>query len=89
MRLSEALRRERLFADDLLWFVESGEAAGLLPDHLLQAAAHYDAKVRFTVRFASRAVIPIFVVLNGLLVLATSLLIYLPIFEIERASIPP
>lgn len=86
-RLSDALRP--VFATDLLWFVETGEAAGSLSDHLLEAAVHYETRVRFSVALAMRSVIPVFVVLNGGLVLATFLLIFLPITELHRAMVPP
>ncbi len=85
-RLSEVLRP--IFRSDLLWFVETGETAGALPDHLLEAAVHYETRVRFSAALAVRSVIPTFVVLNGLLVLATFLLIFLPFTEILRIAIP-
>ncbi len=86
-RLSEVLRP--VFRSDLLWFVEAGEAAGSLPERLLEAAVHYDTRVRFSAALASRAMIPLFVVLNGGLVLTAFLLIFLPITEVLRSTVPP
>lgn len=78
-RLGAACREVGLFRDDFLWFVDAGEAAGDLPGHLLQAAAHYETQARFLSQVASRAVVPGFVVLNGSLVLATCVLTVLPL----------
>ncbi len=78
-RLSTRLLKERVFPDDLLWFVETGEAAGSLPEHLLQAAVHYDTKSRFAAQVAMRAMIPLFVLLNGALVLGLCLLTFYPL----------
>ncbi len=87
-RLSDHVRRERLLPEDLLWFVETGEAAGNLPDQLLQAALHYETKSRLGAQLAIRAVIPFFVVLNGALVLGTCVLAFLPIRDAIRSVIP-
>jgi type II secretory pathway component PulF len=87
-RLSEALRAEGGFPKDLAWFVETGEAAGSLADHLLAAAAHYETKSRFAAQVATRAVIPFFVILNGGLVLATFVLAYLPIMKSLKSVLP-
>ena len=85
-RLSDVLRP--VFRSDLIWFVETGEAAGSLPEHLLEAAVHYETRVRFSATVAMRAVVPIFVILNGLLVLGTFLVIFGPIIEIVRFVVP-
>jgi type II secretory pathway component PulF len=87
-RLSTAGRADRVFPDDLAWFVETGEAAGSLPDHLLQAAVHYDTKTRFAAQVAMRALVPFFVLLNGSLVLGTCLLTFLPMTDTLKATIP-
>jgi type II secretory pathway component PulF len=87
-RLSEAGRALRVLPDDLLWFVETGEAAGDLPGHLLQAAAHYDTKAQFAAQLASRAVAPCFLLLNGAIVLGTSLLLFLPLRDLIRKLTP-
>lgn len=81
-RLSEVARRERLFRDDFLWFVETGEASGALPEHLMQAAAHYDTKTQFAAQLALRAVTPILVLVNGLQVLGVCLLCMLPLRDL-------
>jgi type II secretory pathway component PulF len=86
-RLSDAVRP--VFRSDLLWFVEAGEAAGSLPEHLLEAAVHYETRVRFSAALAMRSIVPVFVVLNGLLILATFLLIFLPMREVLRVATPP
>lgn len=88
VRLSTALRDSRVFRPDVVWFVETGEASGQLPDHLLQAAVHYDTQTRFAAQVASRAVIPFFVVVNGALVLGVCLLAFLPLRDIMRKVIP-
>lgn len=88
VRLSTALRESGAFRPDLAWFVETGEASGELPDHLLQAAVHYDTRTRFAAQVASRAVIPFFVVLNGALVLGVCLLMFLPLRDLMRKVIP-
>ncbi|HLY72970.1 MAG TPA: type II secretion system F family protein [Planctomycetota bacterium] len=82
----QALRREGI-GEDFLWFVETGEASGLLDEHLLLAAAHYQTKVRIAARLASRAVLPTFVILNGLVVAGTFLLIFLPIQEVVKFTV--
>jgi type II secretory pathway component PulF len=73
---------------DLRWFIETGEAAGALPEHLLQAAAHYDSKTQFAAQVASRSAIPLFVLLNGALVLGTALLFFLPIRDLIKKLTP-
>jgi general secretion pathway protein F len=84
-RFSSALRADRRIGEDFLWFVETGEAAGLLHEHLLLAASHYQTKVRLASRLASRAVLPTFVVLNGLVVLGAFYLIFHPIQDIVQS----
>jgi type II secretory pathway component PulF len=86
-RFSVALRNARIFEDDLLWFVETGETACLLPDHLLLAAVHYETKVRVAARIAARSVVPVFVLLNGAIVFGTFLLVFLPMQEILQSVI--
>jgi type II secretory pathway component PulF len=86
-RFSAALRSEGVYGDDVLWFVETGEASGLLSDHLLLAAVHYETKVRVAARIAARAVVPLFVLLNGAIVFGTFLLIFLPMQEIIQSVI--
>ncbi len=85
-RLSEAARK--LLPDDLLWFVETGEASGSLGDHLLQAGFHYDTKVRLASRLATRAVVPVFIILNGGLVLGACLLTWLPVRDLIGGIVP-
>ncbi|HLY11535.1 MAG TPA: type II secretion system F family protein [Planctomycetota bacterium] len=85
-RFPAALRSQNI-GEDFLWFVETGEAAGLLDEHLLLAAAHYQTKVRIAARFASRSVVPAFVLLNGLIVFGTLALIFLPIRTIVETVI--
>jgi general secretion pathway protein F len=80
-RLSAAIRAEGGFGDDLLWFVDTGETSGLLSDHLLLAAVHYETKVRLLGRLASRGVVPFFVVLNGIIVGGSFFLIFHPMRE--------
>lgn len=86
-RLSAALRSERIGETDLVWFVETGEASGLLSDHLLLAATHYETKVRLAARIAARSVVPAFVLLNGLVVGTAFYLTFLPLRESLRAMI--
>ena len=83
-RLSRALKGAGGFADDLLWFVETGEASGLLADHLLLASSHYGTKARLSSRVALHLVVPTFVVLNAGVVLSSFLLIYAPIGGVLR-----
>ncbi len=87
-RLSEAARRSRLFPDDFLWFAEAGETAGTLPDTLLTAAAHYDTKARFLARVAARSLIPLFSILNGILVLGVCVLVFLPLRNLLQGITP-
>lgn len=76
--LSEAGRDAGRFPEDLLWFITAGERAGTLGDHLVQAASHLDTKQQLVSTLASRAIIPAFILLNGGVVLATSLLVFQP-----------
>jgi type II secretory pathway component PulF len=87
-RLSEAGRALGVLPTDLLWFVEAGEAAGALPDYLVQAAGHYDTKSVFAAEVAGRSVVPLFVLLNGLLVLAVGVLMFLPISQMYKILTP-
>lgn len=86
-RFSRVARAEGL-PEDLTWFVETGEAAGTLPDHLEEAARHYDTKTRFAAAMASRAVVPFFVIANGALVGTAFALTFVPMFRALRAVIP-
>ena len=86
-RLSSAAREDGKFGEDLLWFLETGEASGLLSEHLLLAAVHYETKVRLAARLASRGVVPLFVLLNGAIVFGTFLLIFVPLTEILRLTV--
>jgi len=70
---------------DLVWFLETGETAGLLPDHLLMTAVHYEVKVRVLSRLAARFVVPVFVVLNGLIVFASFFLVFAPVRQTLQA----
>lgn len=83
--LSKAARSDPYYPPEFLWLVETGEASGKLGDHLLRAAGHYDTKVRFGAQMAVRSLVPLFVVLNGALVLCTCLLIFLPMTELMKA----
>lgn len=87
-RLSAALKSEGVGETDLAWFLESGEASGLMADHLLLAAIHYETKVRLASRIAARSVVPAFVVLNGLVVGVAFYLTFLPIWESLRMVVP-
>lgn len=87
VRLSAAIRSEQGFGEDLLWFVETGESSGFLADHLVLAAVHYETKVRILGRLAARAVVPIFVILNGLVVFGTFFMIFQPIREALQSVI--
>jgi type II secretory pathway component PulF len=86
-RLSAAARAEGIGGSDFLWFLETGEASGLLSEHLQLAATHYETKVRLAARVGARTVVPSFVLLNGAIVCAAFLLIFLPIQECLRATI--
>jgi general secretion pathway protein F len=83
-RLSAAARSEKAFESDLIWFFETGEASGMLSDQLLLAAVHYETKVRIAARLATRAIGPLFVILNGAIVGATFLMFFIPIFQIQE-----
>jgi type II secretory pathway component PulF len=78
----------RAVASDLAWFVETGQASGRLADHLLEAGAWYDGRVRYAAQLLSRAVIPIFVILNGALVLAVMAVTLLPLRELIQGVVP-
>jgi type II secretory pathway component PulF len=86
-RLSAAARDAGLGESDLVWFLETGEASGMLADHLTLAATHYETKVRLARRVAARAVVPAFVVLNGLIVAAAFQLMYGPVQDVLRKVI--
>jgi general secretion pathway protein F len=83
-RLSVAARNEKAFESDLIWFLETGEASGMLSDQLLLAAVHYETKVRVAARLAVRGIGPLFVVLNGVIVGTAFFLLFYPIIEIQR-----
>lgn len=82
--LSSAARNEKAFESDWIWFLETGEASGLLADQLLLAAVHYETKVRVAARLATRAIGPLFVILNGAIVAATFLVFFIPIIQIQE-----
>jgi type II secretory pathway component PulF len=83
-RLSAALKDDGRVGEDFIWFVETGEASGLLDEHLILAATHYQTKVRVAAGLAARAVVPTFVILNGIVVFGTFALIFLPIQDIVQ-----
>jgi general secretion pathway protein F len=87
-RFSQAARDVLRLPEDFLWFVETGEASGGLPDHLVQGAIHYDTKARLAAHLAARAAVPVFVVANGGLVLATAALVFLPLRDLVRGILP-
>ncbi|MHC4608135.1 MAG: type II secretion system F family protein, partial [Planctomycetota bacterium] len=87
-RLGALCREDRLFPDYFVWFVETGESSGALPEHLMQAAAHSDARARFFAQMASRSVVPLFVALNGMLVLSTMLFVMLPMSNLLEGIVP-
>jgi len=76
--MSDALRREGLVPEEFLWFVEAGEAAGTLPQRLLDAAAHHETRTRYAEHFLERALVPAFVVANGAVVLLMCLTCFAP-----------
>ena len=86
--LTEFCRRDRWFPADFLWFAEGGEASGRMSESLLAAAEHFDTKFQYAAQVATRTVIPIFVVLNGLLVLAVWCGTVLPILYILKRVTP-
>jgi type II secretory pathway component PulF len=86
---AEYCRGERWLPGDFVWFVEGGEASGAMPDLLLQAASHFDTKVRYVAQIASRAIVPFFVILNGALVLAVWVGTWFPIVRLHERVTPP
>jgi type II secretory pathway component PulF len=83
-RLSSVLKEGGFGGADLYWFVETGEASGLLVDHLLMASAHYETRARLASRVVLRSVVPLFVLLNGAIVAGAYALLFLPITQILR-----
>ena len=77
-RLSEA----KGIPADFIWFVESGEASGELPDHLLQASVHYETRLRFGRELAMRSLVPILMIVNGALVLGTFMVAIVPVWDL-------
>ena len=86
--LSAAVRGDGGFPDEFVWYVETGEGDGALSEHLLQAAAHYDTRTRYGAQMALRSLIPLFVALNGMIVLGAMLLMFGSIFYIQGSMIP-
>ena len=87
-RLSTAARNEGFLGEDLLWFMETGEASGMLADHLRLAALHYETKVRITARLVGRTVVPLFVLLNGLIVFGALYLTFQATQQVLRSVTP-
>jgi general secretion pathway protein F len=87
-RLGALIRADGFFSDDVAWFVETGERTGALGDHLLQAAAHLESKSALGRAVAGRAIVPVFVALNGALVLGAALLVFLPLRDVLRSVVP-
>lgn len=85
VRLSHAIRQEGGFGDDLLWFVQTGEASGMLVDHLLLASAQYESRSRVASRLATRSAVPFFVLLNGVVVGAAYVLLMSPMIKVLQA----
>ncbi len=80
--------RRALLPEDFLWFVETGGASGGLPEQLLHASAHYDTRVRFGAQVAQHALVPLFVLVNGAMVLMVFLVIFVPIIACLRRMTP-
>jgi general secretion pathway protein F len=83
-RLSRVQKEAGFGGADLHWFIETGEASGLLVDHLLMASAHYETRARLASRVALRSVVPFFVLLNGAIVAGAYALLFIPITQILR-----
>ncbi len=72
--LSEAVSRSD-FPRDMVWHIMTGEAGGLLGRHLIQAADLYAARAQMTAQKWAPILAPVFLLINGGLVLAISLVL--------------
>ncbi|MCZ6691884.1 MAG: type II secretion system F family protein [Planctomycetota bacterium] len=86
-RMIDFCKADPWFPADFLWFVEGGEATAELPNMLMEAGTHFDTKAQFSALLLSRSLVPAFIILNGLLVLAFWLGMFLPIIEIQKITI--
>lgn len=69
-RLAGWLSSSRLLPGDLAWSLETGESGGSMADALLQSGAIYDTRASGAFLALSKFMIPLFVVLNGAIVLS-------------------
>jgi len=85
-RLSEACAKAGVPAD-IAWFAEAGEASGDLGAALLQASMFYETRVVYTGHIGTRMVVPVFVVLNGAVLVALWMQVFTPILGALRRVI--
>jgi general secretion pathway protein F len=78
----EAFRGEGWMPPAVSWFVEAGASSRDLGENLLAAGAHFQAKWLFLRQMAMRAIVPVLILLNGLLVLMTMLAVFGPIVRV-------
>ncbi len=94
VELARAVREGARFSDaaaslslpgEFAWFARNGEASGALGDSLVQAASFYETRAAYASHLATRLVVPLFVLLNGLLMLGTWALVFQPIIMSLRS----
>jgi general secretion pathway protein F len=83
-RLGGWLVPSGLLPAGLAWNLETGEAGGALADGLLQAGAVCDTRAAASFSALSRLMVPLFVVLNGVIVLAMFATIFVQYYGVIR-----
>jgi MSHA biogenesis protein MshG len=85
--LSRAAQAVQMFPPALLQMMVIGEETGALDELLREIAKHYHSEVEYAVKRLSSALEPILIILLGAAVLVLALGVFLPMWELGRASL--
>jgi type IV pilus assembly protein PilC len=83
--LSRSLEAKRVFDDDVISVIDSGEETGKLPENLAHLADDYDEQIEFMVKNLGELVQPILMVFLGGIVLFIILAVLMPIIQLMNS----
>jgi MSHA biogenesis protein MshG len=85
--IAQAARNAAIFPPTLLQLIAIGEETGALEELTAEMATHYENEVSYSIKRLSATVEPLLIWLLGMGVLVLALGVFMPMWELGRASI--
>jgi MSHA biogenesis protein MshG len=85
--IAQAARQAEIFPPTLLQLIAIGEETGSLEELTAEMATHYENEVSYSIKRLSATVEPLLIWLLGMGVLVLALGVFMPMWELGRASI--